>query len=306
MAGMNLSGGYAAGGGADALAAVIKQKLMERQQAAQEQQFVQKLAEDKRQADLQNGVQQRQLGQGDQRIGLDRSKFDEDTREFNELAPTRLGNLKRIGAETAEIERKPQAEIDARTFTTNRDASQHGYQMQEIGAQGRNALAVANVRHPEPTAGPTQQQQNEVQDTLDLIDQMDKDPALSHAVGWMDQYAGGALHLDPEGVNRFTNLHNQLVGKMSLAQASKLKGQGQISDTERKLLSQSATSLNLNTGEGTYKSELAKVRKQFERFQAGGAAKPDAPLGSGPQVGAIKVFPNGKKGVWDGHGWVAQ
>lgn len=27
---------------------------------------------------------------------------------------------------------------------------------------------------------------------------------------------------------------------------------------------------------------------------------------SGPAVGATKVFPNGNKGVWDGHGWVAQ
>jgi hypothetical protein len=62
-----------------------------------------------------------------------------------------------------------------------------------------------------------------------------------------------------------------LVGKLSLAQAGKLKGQGQISDKERALLGAAATALSRGLKEGDYKAELAKVRQQFERMNTGGA-----------------------------------
>src|SRR5512144_2172417 len=72
--GFALSG--AAGAGADALTELLKQKFLE-------QITRQRLAEEMRQADMQNAVQQRQLGQGDERLGLEGKRLGEDTRQFD-------------------------------------------------------------------------------------------------------------------------------------------------------------------------------------------------------------------------------
>ena len=146
----NLQGGMGAGAGADMLETVIKRKLLE-------QQFNAKIAEEARQANLQNAVQQAQLGQGQQRIGLDTQKFGEDRRQFDvtsgqrdrtinldeQMQPVRIANTQ---AQTNELLRKPVAEQQARDFTTTRDSAQHGYRLGEIGAQGQNALRVARER----------------------------------------------------------------------------------------------------------------------------------------------------------------
>lgn len=141
---------FGAGAGADMLQSILREKVA--QAFAQ-----QKLDEEIRQANMQNTVQTRQLGQGDRRIGLDEQQFGEGKRQFDvgagqrnrtialdeQIQPMRI---KHIGAQTADLERKPQAEREQREFTTTRDKTGHGYQMEEIGAQGQNALAVANAR----------------------------------------------------------------------------------------------------------------------------------------------------------------
>lgn len=286
--GFNLQAGNGAGAGADMLQSILKQKALEFAQQQAQKLAEAKLAEDARQANLANATTNRgqdlshEVGMGGVAVGnrnaaTSEGRLAQDQTEFNAGEPQRLANVRLLGAQTGEIERKPQAEQEQRDFTTGRDRAQHGYQMGEIGAQGQNALAVANVRHPEAT-GPTQQQQNEVQDTLALIDQIGKDPALNKSVGPIDQYVGGVISGDPAGVNRFRNLHNELSGKLQLAQAGKLKGQGQISDKERAMLAAAATALNPNTSEKDYRAELQKIRGQFERMANPGAA--------GPAVGA--------------------
>jgi hypothetical protein len=278
------------GFGADMLQEVLKRKLVEQAQLAQQQQFAQKLAEDSRQANMSNDVAKGGLTLGNRRV-------DEDARQFNEQAPTRIALIGRTNAETGELQRKPQAEQQQRAFTLSRDTSnqafqsgrdqaQHGYRigeigaegaqrMREIGAQGANALAVKGS-----AASP--QQQNEVLDSINLIDQISNDPALASAVGPVDQYIG-QVH-DLEGVNRFNALHNQLVGKLSLAQAGKLKGQGQISDKERAMLAAAATALTKGLSEGDYKAELGKIRGQFERM-----SNPGAPAQAAPGGGTIRA-----------------
>lgn len=267
-----MASGFAAGAGADMLQQVLRRKLEEQQVRAQQQQFAAKLAEDVRQANLQNEIQKGNLSLGGRRV-------DEDARQFNEQAPLRIANIGHLDASTGELRRKPQAEQDERAFatgrdasqqafTTKRDAAQHGYQMQEIGAQGANARSVAGINHPDPAAAAAStQQQNEVADTIALIDQISKDSSLRNAVGPVDQYAGGVINADPSGVNRFKALHDQLTGKMSLAQAGKLKGQGQISDKERAMLAAAATALSRGLNEKDYAAELGKVRAQFVRMQ---------------------------------------
>lgn len=267
---------YAAGGASNALEEMLKQKFLEQIQRA-------KLAEDQRQANMRNVVDTRQLGQGDQRIALDRDKFSEDSRQFGvtagqrdrtikldeEAQPVRLANTR---AQTDDIVRKPIAEQQQRDFTSARDKTGHDYQMQEIGAQGANSLRVANVRHPDGVvAGPSQKERNEVADALALIDEIEKDPALAGAVGPMDQYTGHVLTTDPAGVNRFDAKHKQLVGILQLAQGGKLKGQGAVSDAERTMLRAAATALSRGMNETDYKAELGKIRGSFQRSQSQGA-----------------------------------
>ncbi len=253
-----------------------------------------KLAEDARQANMRNAVERGGLELGNKRLEQEGGQFDrkigEDARQFDigsgqrdrtialdeQMQPVRMANVQ---AQTGDILRKPTAEQEQRDFTMGRDKAQHGYQMSEIGAQGANALRVANVRHTDPTAGPTQQQVNEVADSIALIDQIAKDPSLKNAIGPIDQYGGGVINADPTGVNRFRALHNQLTGKLSLAQAGKLKGQGQISDKERAMLAAAATALSQGMSEKDYLAELAKVRDQFVRMQPGAPVQPAAPGG---------------------------
>lgn len=292
--GFDLSGGFAAGGGADALESILKQAFiqqMERKRLALDQS---KLSEDARQANQTNA-----LGQG--RLGIDRDELTQRTRQYDEGAPLRSANLKHIGAETTDLEGRPAREQAQRDFTTTRDASLHGYdtqtedqrlkgQLRVVGAHGANARALAlmnNDARAELKNPATDQQANEVADSIALIDQMSKDKSLSHAVGPLDQYAGGVINADPNGVNRFKALHDQLVGKMSLAQAGKLRGQGQISDKERAMLASAATALNRGLSEKDYLAELAKVRDQFARMQGGAPVAPAAG-GGGFRVVEIK------------------
>jgi hypothetical protein len=138
-----MSSGIGAGMGADMLQDILQRKLREvlghRELANREASLV----EQGRQADMQQSL-------GNRRV-------DEDARQFDGQAPVRMANVQHLNAGTGELLRKPQAEADERAFTTGRDTAtqafttgrdkaQHGYQMSEIGAQGANALKVANVR----------------------------------------------------------------------------------------------------------------------------------------------------------------
>ena len=73
MAGLGFAGAYGAKGASDALENVLKQKFLEQIQMA-------KLAEEQRQANLQHTVQQRQLGQGDVRLGHEGQRLGLDER----------------------------------------------------------------------------------------------------------------------------------------------------------------------------------------------------------------------------------
>lgn len=282
MAGFALSG--AAAGAAGALEDLLKQEFLKQLQNK-------KLAEDIRQADMQHAIQQRQLGQGDRRIGLDERKLGEDTRQFDVTSgqtdrrlkvdeaynPVRIANTQ---AETGEILRKPKAEQENRDFISGRDKTQHGYSMREIGAQGQNALRVANVRHPDASgAAATEREQNEVEDSLNLIKQIREDKALPNATGPI-QGRGAGVFWGAADYERVKALHDNLVNKLSLAQAGKLKGQGPVSNFERDMLAKAATALTRKLGDPDYLAELGKVEQQFQRMLTGPRVT-NAPGGSG-------------------------
>jgi hypothetical protein len=119
-------------------------------------------------------------------------------------------------------------------------------------------------------------EQNEVQDSIALIQQIRNDPALSASTGPVEGRGAGFLTAGPEGYTRVKALHDNLVNKLQLAQAGKLKGQGQISNMEREMLSKAATALQMKLGDADYLNELAKVETQFQRMLSSAATAPGA------------------------------
>ena len=145
--------GAIGGGAADGLHQVLARLFIEAKQRDLVAQQQAELAENRRQADMQNALGNRrvavdegQLGISRDRVGLDRDKFGQDVREYDEGAPQRTATLRHIGAQTTELERKPIAEQEARDFTAKRDQTLHGYDLKEIGAQGAQAQATARIR----------------------------------------------------------------------------------------------------------------------------------------------------------------
>jgi hypothetical protein len=88
-------------------------------------------------------------------------------------------------------------------------------------------------------------------------------------------------------------MHDNLVGKLQLAQAGKLKGQGAVSDAERMMLKQAATALDRTLGDPDYLNQLTKIEQQFQRLQGGGGARPAAPAGAAGPSGGKNVDPLG-------------
>jgi len=155
--GINLSSGYGAGAAADSLEGLLKREFLKQIEARQA-----------REGQQQHAIQLSQLGQGQQRIDqgakefgqtldFNRDKEAEGTRQFGitsgqagerigmekELQPVRI---KQMTAQTEDLNRQPQEAIDARTFTTERDKTQHGYQLGEIDATTAGQMRVAGVR----------------------------------------------------------------------------------------------------------------------------------------------------------------
>lgn len=280
MAGLGYVGAGGMAGLSGSLDDLVKQRMVAQLRAQQLQQ-----------QSVENEFKRHTIAQTDSRIrdegrrtDLDYDKFSQQVKQYDNEAPDRLAKRDQEAAQTglyaaqsAALARKPQETQEQWQQRLQELTIQHRNRMGEIGAQGANALKVAQLTHQQ-TGPAAQAQQNEVDDTLSLIDQIDADPSLGHAVGPVDQYVGGPLNMDLTGVNRFKALNDQLVGKMSLAQAGKLKGQGQISDKERAMLAAAATALNRGLSEKDYKTELAKIRAQFQRMKApaAGSAPPAA------------------------------
>lgn len=179
------------------------------------------------------------------------------TRSQNQAA-TAADDERQSAQDRATAERNERLDAETRRSNAADEAIARGH----LGvAQGGLKVRQAEAAATNPALGP----QNEVQDALDLIDSISTDESFSSAVGPLDAYIGKARDLT--GVTRFDNRHKELLGKLSLAQAGKLKGQGAISNYERELLQNAASALTRNLSEADYKAELAKIRSQFVRMQ---------------------------------------
>ena len=286
----------AAGGAALGFEDLLKQKFLEQIQRAQ-------LAEHARVADMQNATQTRGLDQGDKRIGLDERQFGENVRQFDAGAPLRQANVGHTVASTAALDRQPVEAEKGRTFSAEQAGLGRTFQGEQgnlnrgnavrlANISGQNALRVANVRHPDGTgpaaASAAQKEANEIDDSLALINELRNDAALSSSVGPIEGRGGGYVTAGPEGYTRVKALHDNLVGKLQLAQAGKLKGQGQVSDKERDMLLKAATSLNMTLGDPDYLNQLAKVEAQFQRMRGAAAGQGGGNMQGGGAVAGLE------------------
>jgi len=140
------------------------------------------------------------------------------------------------------------ARIDAENGRANATATR-----EQIIAEGRARGAATEIVTPE--------RQQELSDALALANSIWTDKGLNKSVGPIDQYNP----MPDADRNRFIARHNQLMGILQLAQAGKLKGQGQITQPERELLANAASALNRGLSEKDYRAELVKVMSYFER-----------------------------------------
>lgn len=107
-----------------------------------------------------------------------------------------------------------------------------------------------------------------------LAEELKSSPYLRANVGPLDQY----LPTVRGGSKDFQAKADRLRNLLSLEARSKIKGQGQISDFEGKMLKSSQTALDLATDEGSFVGELDRIIEEQRRRVGGGAA----PLAGAP------------------------
>lgn len=136
-----------------------------------------------------------------------------------------------------ELLAKRKARVDAKVGTADIDA-----QLEALGV---------------PLIAEDEEDQESVEVVTDLVDEIlarDTDPLTGRLrLGQID-----GLNQDAVTTKRKVE---ELLGKLQLAQAGKLKGQGQISNEERKMLANAATALNYNMSDKDFRAELIKIAK---------------------------------------------
>lgn len=93
-------------------------------------------------------------------------------------------------------------------------------------------------------------------DTINTIDELLSNKKLSHISGIIDQGLGGLFGKSATAKSQY----NQLTGALQLAKAGQIKGQGQISDYERKVLRDASTALNRGLSDAEFRKQLVKIR----------------------------------------------
>lgn len=112
-----------------------------------------------------------------------------------------------------------------------------------------------------PTELPkTETQINEVKDTIGNIDTI-----LGKDLGYIGTF--GKIITKVPGTEAYDTARQiqQVKDQLSLASVGKLKGQGQVSDAERMMLANAATTLDLGMTKEAFKAELMKMKKILNR-----------------------------------------
>ncbi len=137
--------------------------------------------------------------------------------------------------------------------------------------------------------------------------------ALSTAQDLMDKFTSGntfavggtsIFPLRPGGpANDFKAKYDQLISQLQLDNVKYLKGQGAVSDSERKILSDASTALRLSQSEGEFKKTLEGIITTFsavgtknkQELETVGADTSQAPVKTGtlPDGTPVKMYSDG-------------
>jgi hypothetical protein len=148
---------------------------------------------------------------------------------------------------------------------------------------------------------------------IQSIEDLKKHPGLEAVVGIKNPFKGelGFGTIPGTSAADFKAKLSTLKAQVFLPQVQNLRGMGALSDAEGKKLTDAIGALDPSMSETAFKQSLDEIetslqgaKQRAERLVPGAQQQPVD--GAAPQIGAKKQFPNGKIGVWDGHGWVAQ
>jgi hypothetical protein len=93
-------------------------------------------------------------------------------------------------------------------------------------------------------------------DDINTMSTMLANPQLENISGITDQFAGGLFGQAKTAKTQY----NQIVGALQLAKAGQIKGQGQISDYERKVLKEASAAVDRGMNDEEFRAALVKLR----------------------------------------------
>lgn len=285
-----------AAGAQDALQQMLQQKFLEqiqRQKLAQAQQEIDQQA--------QRDAVTKELGFG--RLGLDREEMGQRGQQFERTAgfkdrelkldegmqPVRIANTQ---AQTAEIQRKPQAEEADRAHDVNLVGMRHKNSLAEIGAQGAEQRRTEGVRIAGRAKPPVESQQTQYAN--ERTQRIRNDVAsLRKKVGGWTAGAGSALAMVPgTDARNFQAELNTLKSNIAFGElaemraASKTGGAlGAISEKELTLLESALGALDQGQSPANLAAQLDKIGQSLDRWEAAKASGGAAPVQNmnGPQ-----------------------
>lgn len=293
--------GFDAQAGADQW---LEQRVAQQELARRAQQDQQKMMLDR------IGMQE-QTRQFDTNVGLQEEELGEQTRQFNEEAPTRDAQQGYIRAQTGDIERRPQAELDERAFDREmlgaREASEGRLITKRTDEDIRGVRATTQAQPPVSSAYADERAQRNLQSVQEL----------KGKIGNWTAGPGSALAMIPGTDARDfaaeldTLKANIAFGELTeMRAASKTGGAlGQVSERELALLTATLGALDPGQSPENLRAQLDKIEQSIQRWQqakTGGAGGPAAPGAGGAISPGTKRVINGTPAVWDGQGWVAE
>jgi hypothetical protein len=167
---------------------------------------------------------------------------------------------------------------------------------QGMGYDVKPGMTLDDVKQLAPkVAEASETKQNALKSAQDLLTKFDAGEGtsavgFSRVLGW--QMIPGTAPKD------FEVQFNNLKSLLSLDNVKLLKGQGQVSDAERRLLSEASAKLDLAQSESEFRAALVDVNKALSGSTGGGATEQ-------PKVGDTQEV-DGLSYTFDGTNWVSE
>jgi hypothetical protein len=321
--GMGLAGGYGAAAAGDTIREVLKQKFIE---AIQRQQMAQRIKE----AEMQNALGHRRLDvdesqfgrklgqdaeQFGQNLGLQRDKLGEDTRQFDVTAGQRQQGIdldkefqpvriRQASAQAADVERRPQAEADARTHDQTMANLQGKIRSGHIAQEAGEERRTLGTRLAGAGGGPGRAQstaeraevygQERSARILQSVDELDKQVSP-----WTTGPGSLLSNIPATDARNFKAALDSLKANVAFGELTEMRAAsrtggalGQVSNIELQLLESALGALDPGQSPAAFRGQLQKIKGSLERWnkaKAGAAGGGDAPAQGGNKVSITSI-----------------